>query len=156
MAFGTSREHTISWVLHGQTWSVLDNMSLPKSFIHMHCPERNNPFPCPGQPSLPIFYSSSAHQIYNTRIFQWDYLQSCVGFCLQSLAIPTRTEAQVVRERSVGIPAFRAEVEPETRLRAWDLTAQGAGAGSKGGKKQRQTLGWSTEEKLSIECTSSM
>lgn len=73
---------------------------------------------------------------------------------------PERKETWEVRVISLCIPAPRAEVGPETRLRAWGSSyTQGAGASQEGGKKLRQeTVGrlwWSAKQKLPIEFTSS-
>lgn len=114
-----------------------------------------------AQGSLPVPYSSCspACQIYSTRSSQWDYKRSCVGFRLQPLVTPTRAETWEARAVFVYTPASRAEVGPETRLRAWGPSYPGSWDGS--GRRKKADAGdrgrpwWSTKQKLSTEFTSS-
>lgn len=157
---GTTQECTISRVSHGQTWSVFDNdVCLPKSFIHMHCPERNSPFPCSGQPSLPLLLlflctSDLQHVYFSVRLLtellrllptascnsiknrnMSSKREICLYPCLQSWG-GIRDQAEGLRPHYPG-------------SWSWLQRRKKAGAGDRG------RPWWSTEEK-SIECTYSM
>lgn len=145
-------------------------MDISPPYLAFTCPCPSALFTCGAlkgtvlflaQGSLPFPYSccSSAHQIYSTHIFQWDYKQSCVGFRLQPLVTPPRAEAWEMRIILVYIPASRAEVGPETRLRGWGPSYPGSWGWS--GRRKKADAGdrgrpwWSTKQKLSMEFTSS-
>lgn len=118
---------------------------------------RDSPSPCPGQPPLPSC-CSSAHQVYSTRVLQWDYKQSCVGFWLQPHKLPEKVKQEKWEQHApVSLPR---ELRWDWRMKGWMLEAlacQGAGA-HWGGKKLRQESDRpyrSPKQKMSMELKSS-
>lgn len=152
---GITKGHTISRVSHGQTWSQC--VHAQELYPHARL-ERNSPFPCSGQTSLPLLLflctSDLQHVYFSVRLFT-ELLR-----LLPTVSCVSNKNRNTSSKREICLyPCSQSGGGTRDRADGLRPHCPGTGADYEQGKREAGDRGrpWrSTKEKLSIECTSSM